>query len=42
MDAMLEQIVELADAPAAQVIISSDHQRAMAMTEDDADTLATD
>ena len=42
MDAMLEQIVELADAPTAQVVISSDHQRAMAMTEDDADTLATD
>jgi len=41
MDAMLEQIVELADAPAAQVVISSDHQRAMAMTEDDANTLAT-
>jgi hypothetical protein len=42
MDAMLEQIVELADAPAAQVVISSDHQRAMAMTEDDANTQATD
>jgi len=42
MDAMLEQIVELADAPAAaQVVISSDHQRAMTMTEDDANTLAT-
>ena len=42
MDAMLEQIVELADTPPADVIISSDHQRAMAMTEDDANTLATD
>ena len=42
MDAMLEQIVELADAPAAEVVISSDHQRAMAMTEEDADTQVTD
>jgi hypothetical protein len=42
MDAMLEQIVELADTPPADVIISSDHQRAMAMTEDDANTQATD
>jgi len=42
MDAMLEQIVELADTPPADVIISSDHQRPMAMTEDDANTLATD
>jgi hypothetical protein len=42
MDAMLEQIVELADAPAAEIVISSDHQRAMAMTEDDADTQVTD
>ena len=34
MGAMLEQIVKLTDTPPAGVIISSDHQRFMAMTED--------
>mmetsp|Transcript_27749 Transcript_27749/g.41146 ORF Transcript_27749/g.41146 Transcript_27749/m.41146 type:complete len:130 (-) Transcript_27749:1219-1608(-) len=40
MDAILQHIVELANAP-TEVIISSDQQKAMAMTEDDAATLAT-
>ena len=41
MDEMLAQIVELTDSPTIEVVISSDHQHAMAMTEDHANTLAT-
>ena len=41
LDAMLEEITDLADAPQGIIVLSLDHQKAMAMTEDDAATLAT-
>jgi hypothetical protein len=39
---MLADIIDLADTPEEIVVLSSDHQKAMAMTEEDAATQATD
>ena len=35
---MLAEITDLADAPQEVVVLSSDHQKAMAMTEDNEET----